>query len=168
MLTNNFGYISMQWIWLALAIFFALVELHTYSLTTVWLALAALVMIFLSLLLDNLSVPAQALIFLAISAALLIFTRPLAIKKFKMGKTKTNVDGLVGRRVLTLKAITEFERGEAKVNGQVWTAVSHDGSEIAEGSKCEILRVEGVKLVVRRVDASDDGADIHAGIQEES
>ena len=134
-----------------MVVFFALIELYTYSLTTVWLALAALVMVFLSLLLESLSMPAQLLIFLAISAVLLIFTRPLAIKKFKMGKTKTNVDSLVGLQAPVTKAITEFEKGEVKIKGQVWSAVSDDGSEITEGSKCEVLRVEGVKLVVRQV-----------------
>ena len=134
-----------------MVVFFALVELHTYSLTTVWLAIAALVMVFLSLLLEDLSMPAQALIFLAISVVLLIFTRPLAIKKFKMGKTKTNVDGLVGMHAPVVKTIAEFEKGEVKINGQVWSAVSDDSSEIIEGNKCEILRVEGVKLVVRQV-----------------
>jgi len=154
---TTFGYISMQWIWLGLVVFFTLFELYTYSLTTVWLAIAALVMVFLSLLLENLSMPAQVLIFLAISAVLLIFTRPLAIKKFKMGKTKTNVDSLVGKNAPVVKAIAEFDKGEVKINGQIWSAVSEDGSEIAEGSRCEILRVEGVKLIVRKIPAQEDG-----------
>ena len=149
----------MQWVWLGLVVLFTLIELHTYSLTTVWLAIAALVMVFLSLLLESLSLPAQGLIFLAISAALLIFTRPLAVKKFKMGKTKTNVDSLVGRQAPVEKAIGEFEKGEVKINGQVWSAVSDDGSGIAAGSKCEILRVEGVKLVVRQVPTPGNGAE---------
>jgi len=157
----------MQWIWLGLMIFFILVELHTYSLTTVWLAIAALAMVFLSLLLESLSLPAQALIFLAISAALLIFTRPLAIKKFKMGKTKTNVDSLAGLSAPVAKAIGKFEKGEVKINGQVWSAVSEDGSEIEAGSICEILRVEGVKLVVRQQPAPEGGANIQPSAQEE-
>jgi len=148
----------MQWVWLGLVIFFALFELYTYSLTTVWLAIAALVMVFLSLLLESMSLPAQILVFLAISAVLLIFTRPLAVKKFKMGKTKTNVDSLAGRHAIVQKSITEFERGEVKINGQTWAAVSEDGSEIAAGNKCEILRVEGVKLIVRQLPAAPDGA----------
>ena len=154
-----FGYISMQWVWLGLMILFVAIELYTYSLTTIWLAIAALVMVFLSLLLERLSLPAQLLIFLSISAALLVFTRPLAVKKFRMGGTKTNADSLVGKRALVSKSIGEFEKGEVKVGGQVWSAVSDDGSEIAEGSKCEILRIEGVKLVVRGASAPDGGAE---------
>jgi len=152
---TNFGYISMQWVWLGMVVLFTVIELHSYNLTTVWLALAALIMVFLSLFLENLTTPAQILIFLAISAVLLIFTRPLAKRKFRMGKTKTNVDSLVGQHAPVVKAIAEFEKGEVKVNGQIWSAVSADGSGIALGIRCEILRVEGVKLVVRQVPAQD-------------
>jgi len=142
-----------------LVILFTFIELQNYSLTTVWFAIAALVMVFLSLLLEALTAPVQVLIFLAISAVLLIFTRPLAIKKFKMGKTKTNVDSLVGERAPVVKSIDGFEKGEVKINGQIWPAVLEDGSGIAEGETCEILRVEGVKLVVRRATAPESGAE---------
>lgn len=148
----------MQWVWLGLVVLFSLTELYSYSLVTVWFAIAALVMVFLSLLLENLSLPVQALIFMAISAVLLIFTRPLAVKKFRMGKTKTNVDSLAGQHAPVMKTISEFEKGEVKINGQIWSAVSEDGSEIAAGSKCEILRVEGVKLIVRQTPARGNGA----------
>ena len=154
---TGFGYVSIQWIWLALVVVFAAIELASYSLVTVWFALAALAMVFLSLLLENLSLPAQCLIFLAISAALLIFTRPLAVKKFRVGRTRTNVDGLAGSRAVVVKAIGEFDRGEVKVGGQIWTAVSDGGGVIAEGSVCEILRVDGVKLVVRGLPEAGPG-----------
>jgi len=147
------GYISMQWIWLGLVVIFTVIELCTYSLHTIWLAIAALVMVFLSLLLESLSAPAQGIIFLVISAVLLIFTRPLAVKKFKVGKTKTNVDSLVGLQAPVTKAIGEYEKGEVKVNGQIWTAVCEDGSPLAEGARCQILRIEGVKLIVKAASA---------------
>jgi membrane protein implicated in regulation of membrane protease activity len=123
-------------------------------------------MVFLSLL--PISLPVQILIFLGISAYLLIFTRPIAIKKFKVGRLKTNVDSLVGKHALTVKKIAPFEKGEVKINGQIWLAallenteneqtargetadkVSVDSVIIEEGQICEIVRVEGVKLIVR-------------------
>jgi len=148
----------MQWIWLGLVVLFAVIELCTNYLTTIWFAIAALVMVFLSLLLEGLSLPAQVLIFLAISALLFFFTRPIAVRKLKVGKTKTNVDSLAGQIALVVRTISEFEKGEVKVSGLLWAAVSEDGREIAAGSKCEILRVEGVKLIVRRVTAPENGA----------
>ena len=144
-----FGHISEQWIWVVLVIIFALIEVCTLGLTTVWFALAALVMVFLSLF--KIPLATQVLIFLAISAVLLIFTRPLAIQKFKMGKEKTNVDSLVGKQALVIKAIGEFEKGEVKINGQIWSARTENNLEIAEGTKCEVLRVEGVQLIVRSI-----------------
>jgi membrane protein implicated in regulation of membrane protease activity len=142
-----FDFVSIRWIWVALVIIFALIEVFTLGLTTVWFAIAALIMVFLSFLKIPLSV--QILIFLAISAVLLFFTRPLAVKKFKIGKEKTNVDSLVGKHVLVTKTISEFEKGEVKANGLFWTARSDSNTEIVEGTKCEVLRIEGVQLIVR-------------------
>ena len=143
----EFGYVSMRWIWAILVIIFSLVEVFTFGLYTVWFALAALVMVFLSML--NIAVPFQILIFLAISALLLFFTRPLAVKKFKIGKEKTNVDSLVGMYALVTKKISEFEKGEVKLNGQIWSAHAEDSSEIPEGTKCEVIRIEGVQAIVK-------------------
>ena len=143
----SFGYISEQWVWVAMVIIFALVEVFTFGLTTVWFAIAALIMVFLSLL--NIPMSVQILIFLGISGVLLIFTRPLAIKKFKMGKAKTNVDSLAGKHALVVKPIGEFDAGEAKISGQIWTARAENNAEISEGTKCEVIRVEGVQLIVR-------------------
>jgi membrane protein implicated in regulation of membrane protease activity len=142
-----FGFLTIRWIWVALVIIFALIEIFTLGLTTVWFAIAALIMVFLSFF--NIPPSVQVLIFLAISAVLLIFTRPVAIKKFKVGREKTNVDSLVGKHVLVTKKITEFEKGEVKISGLFWAARSDSGTEIAEGTKCEILRIEGVQLIVR-------------------
>ena len=135
---------------MALVIIFALIEVFTLGLTTVWFAISALVMVFLSFL--KIPLPFQVFIFLIMSALLLVFTRPVAIKKFKMGKEKTNVDSLIGKHALVIKKIGEFEKGEVKINGLIWSARSEDNSDIAEETKCEVLRVEGVQLVVRAVE----------------
>ncbi|MDR2716590.1 MAG: NfeD family protein [Treponema sp.] len=149
----SFGMVSAQWIWAALVIIFALIEVFTFGLTTVWFAIAALLMVFLSLLKIPLSV--QIIIFLIIASVLLIFTRPLAIKKFKMGKEKTNVDSLIGKHVPVIKTIGEFENGEVKLNGLIWSARSDNNAEIAVGTKCEVLRVEGVQLIVRPLEVTE-------------
>jgi membrane protein implicated in regulation of membrane protease activity len=146
---TSFGFVSVHWIWVALLILFALIEACTLGLTTVWFTLSALVMVFLSFL--NIPFPVQVLIFLGISALLLVFTRPLAVKKLKIGRLKTNVDSLAGQHALVIKKISEFEKGEVKIAGQIWTARSEDGSEIAKGVKCEVLRIEGVQAIVRPI-----------------
>ena len=149
----DFGLVSIRWIWVALVIIFALIEVFTFGLTTIWFAIAALVMVFLSFLPIPLS--AQILIFLGLSAALLIFTRPLAVKKLKIGREKTNVDSLIGKHALVTKRISEFEKGEVKLNGNIWSARSGDTTEIAEGTKCEVVRIEGVQAIVRPLPAGE-------------
>ena len=150
---TEFGFISARWIWVALVIIFALVEVFTFGLTTVWFALSALVLVFLSFL--PIPLPAQVLIFLAIAALLLVFTRPLAVKKLKIGRVKTNVDSLVGAHALVIKKIGEFEKGEAKIGGQVWSARSGDNAEIAPGTKCEVIKIEGATAIVRPLNESE-------------
>jgi len=122
------------------------------GLTTIWFAIGALVTIFISFL--PIPFEFQFLIFLAISGALLFFTRPIAIKKFKTGKVKTNVDSLAGKNALVIKQITEFDSGEVKVSGQIWTARQEEGSTLTlvEGVKCEIVRIEGAHAIVRPLD----------------
>ena len=143
----DFGFISMRWIWVALVILFAVIEVFTFGLYTIWFAIAALAMVFLSSL--KIALPFQLLIFLAISALLLFFTRPLAIKKLKVGREKTNVDSLVGMHALVTRAISEFEKGEVKLNGQFWSARAEDNSTVPEGTKCEVVKIEGVQAIVR-------------------
>ena len=145
---------------MALTIILALIEVFTLGLYTIWFAIAALIMVFISFL--DISLPFQLLIFIAISSVLLFFTRPLAIKKLRIGREKTNVDSLIGIHALVTKNIGEFEMGEVKIKGQSWSAKSENNSEIAEGTKCEVVRIEGVKAIVRPL--PETGQDINSNI----
>jgi len=146
--------IQSHWVWLALMIIFAVIEGFTMGLTTIWFALGALVMIFISFL--PIPIVFQVMIFLVISTAFLIFTRPLAIKKFKTGKVKTNVDSLIGKNAIVTKKITEFEKGEIKLNGQIWSARTENGIVLDEGVKCTVMRIEGVQAIVNVLEETKD------------
>jgi membrane protein implicated in regulation of membrane protease activity len=90
-------------------------------------------------------------IFLGFSVILFIFTRPVAIKKLKIGKEKTNVDSLIEQEAIVTKKITKFERGEIKLQGKYWTAITENNEEINEGNNCIVFKFDGVKAVVRKV-----------------
>jgi membrane protein implicated in regulation of membrane protease activity len=142
---ENF-YLS-PWFWLCLTVIFSIIEVLTsFALTTVWFAISALIMTVLS----NTGLPFrfQVIIFLIVALVLLFLTRPIAIKKLNIGKEKTNVDSMVGRHFVLLKKITEFENGEIKINGVVWSAKSESGTAIEKGVKCVIIRIEGSHAVV--------------------
>jgi membrane protein implicated in regulation of membrane protease activity len=150
-----YKFILSPWFWLALTVLLTLIELAcSFNLVTIWFAFASLAMIFISGITELLDAPIRFRlhigIFIFLSVVLLIFTRPIAIKKFNVGKNKTNVGDLIGRDALVTKKIAKFEKGEAKIRGQIWTAISENDEEIEENTECIIVKIEGVKLVVKK------------------
>ena len=137
----------MPWIWLGILILSCIVEAITFSLTSIWAAIAALPLIFISK--TPLDIKWQLLIFVVLTTVLVIFTRPFAVKKLKIGKNKTNVDSIIGQEVLVTKSIKKFDKGLVKAkNGVIWTAKSKDDSEIEKGSNAKVISVEGNTLTI--------------------
>jgi membrane protein implicated in regulation of membrane protease activity len=126
-----------------------------FNLITIWFAISSFLMIFISGFTEMLDRPIRFRlhlgIFLGLSVILFIFTRPVAIKKLRIGKEKTNVDSLIEQEAIVTKKITKFERGEIKLQGKYWTAITENGGEIDEGDNCIVVKFDGVKAVVRRV-----------------
>ena len=140
----------MPWIWLGILILSCIVEAITFSLTSIWAAIAALPLIFISK--TPLDIKWQLLIFVVLTTVLVIFTRPFAVKKLKIGKSKTNVDSIIGQEVLVTKSIKKFDKGLVKAkNGVIWTAKSKDDSEIEKGSNAKVISVEGNTLTIELI-----------------
>jgi len=136
---------NLPWFWLIVVVLCIVIESLTLALTTIWFACGAFAMIFLSL--APIPFKWQLFIFVAISLALLIFTRPLAAKKLAK-KMPTNADSLIGKKVLVVQRMTEFDKGAVKAGGIVWTARSESGETIEKGAECKIVRLEGNTAVV--------------------
>jgi membrane-bound ClpP family serine protease len=74
----------------------------------------------------------------------------LFVNKLKTGKTKTNVDALIGEEAKVLTYIKPFEPGSIKLRGQEWTAVAKDDNlAIASGEVVKVVAIEGVKAIVK-------------------
>jgi membrane protein implicated in regulation of membrane protease activity len=138
--------------WLGLMLVLIAIEAATVSLTTIWLAAGSLVAFILALF--NVDLWIQIAAFLAVSAILIIFTRPVAVKYLKVGTQKTNTDALIGTKAIVVMDIMEHTTGQVKVKGQIWTAVSRSGATILTGTEVDIEAIEGVKLIVRASDIS--------------
>lgn len=139
----------LQWFWLAVMVICIIVEAATtFALTTIWAALSAFVMIFLCK--TEMAFRWQLLIFLALTIVLIVFTRPFVMKKLKLGKNVTNVNTLEGQEVLVTKAVSKFEKGQAKATGGViWTVKAYDDGDIAEGTVCTVVKVDGNTLIIQ-------------------
>ncbi len=141
----------MPWIWLGLFVVLVIIEAATQGLTTIWGAISALVMVGPSFV-DGFSIGWQILTFLVLTFILLITTRPVLMKKFKIGKYATNVDSVMGQEVIVTKTVSKFEKGEAKAkNGVIWSATSESDTDIGQGTVCEVVGVDGNTLRLRAV-----------------
>lgn len=134
-------------LWLVALIIFVAIEIATVGLTTIWFAGGALV----AEIAELMSAPfwLQVVLFFAVSIALLIFTRPLAMKYINKNQTKTNVDSLIGRQAVVTEDIDNIRgHGKALVQGMTWTARAKDDTLISANEIVNIEAVDGVKLIV--------------------
>lgn len=133
--------------WLIVGVIFAVAEALTVGLVTIWFTGGAVAALIAALL--GASTPVQVVLFLIVSIGLLVTTRKIFVKKLKTGKTKTNVDALVGEEAKVLTEIKPFEPGSVKLKGQEWTAVAKDDNlTIAPGEVVKVVAIEGVKAIV--------------------
>ncbi len=139
---------NLPWFWLSLMVFFVVVEAFTMTLTTVWAALASVPMIFIAK--TALPFRWQILIFLILTIALAVLTRPFAVKKLKLGKEKLNVNSMLNQEVLVIRPVTKFQKGTVKSkNGVLWTATAYEDSKIEQGTVCTVTDVQGNTLKIK-------------------
>ncbi len=139
---------SMTVIWLAILVALVVIELLTMGLTTIWFAGGALIATIASLFGAPLAL--QIILFLVVSALLLYFTRPVAVKYFNKDRVRTNAESLVGRQAIVISEIDNLQGiGQVNVGGMEWSARTRvDGVKLPVGTVTTILAINGVKLIV--------------------
>ena len=141
----------MSWLWLGGVVLFGAVEAATAGLVSIWFAAGAVAGLIAAWL--GAGVAAQVVLFAVVSAAALAVTRPL-VRRYAAGKAvPTNLDRVLGDTGRVTETIDNARSaGAVYVDGKTWTARSADGAVIPEGAMVEILRMEGVKLFVKKLE----------------
>lgn len=136
--------------WLFFFLILIGIEIVTLALTTVWFAGGAMAAFFLSLFGAN--VETQLVVFVIVSFILLFFTRPWAMRYVEKNRTKTNVEGLIGKEArITAEVDNRLATGAAVLNGQEWTARAvKDGDVYPVGTLVVVREIRGVKLIVSK------------------
>ena len=135
-------------IWLVLLIAFVAVEAATVSVVSLWFAAGSFVALLAALL--GGPVWLQIVLFVVVSAALLLALRPVVKKLFTPRLTATNVDAVLGQEGFVIEAIDNVHAvGRVKLGANEWSARSTDGQPIEAGTRIRADRVEGVKLFVK-------------------
>lgn len=138
------------WLWLSAVVLFAVVEAATVALVSLWFLGGALVAFVASLL--GAALWLQALLFLLVSAGLILCLRPFAKKFIQPRITSTNFDRIIGMQAPVVERIDNLEgSGAIKVEGNVWSARSEAGNVIEEGAVVEIVKIQGVKVYVKSI-----------------
>lgn len=136
-------------VWIVMLVVFIVLEAATVQLVSVWFALGALAALIAALL--HAGPLVQVIVFIAVSAISFAATRPL-VKKFSSGRIqKTNADRCIGDTAIVTEEINNLQaKGQVRVNGNVWTARNESDEIIPEGEKVTVIKIEGVKLIVRQ------------------
>lgn len=136
----------MYYIWIAIIILLALVEVMTVNLTTIWFVASGLIALALSFVTDNFLL--QVGVFSLLGIVLLITTRPILTKWLHGKKEKTNLDRIIGMKGIVTEAISKNKMGEVKVDGKRWTAYAEQ--ELFTEEVVKILEITGVKVKVEK------------------
>jgi len=137
----------MVYVWFAIIILAAVIEGMTMDFSSIWFSAGAFVALIVSIFFAE-AIWVQVLVFMAVSIAMLISLRPIFKKYMSRNEIRTNASSLIGQEAVCLKPILDNERGEVKIQGKIWTAISNEN--IYENERVIVLAINGVKLVVKR------------------
>jgi membrane protein implicated in regulation of membrane protease activity len=141
------------WVWLGVAVLFAIVELTLLAGSFVLLPFA--VSAFAASLLGFYDVPIeiQWLVFLA-GGGLLWLALYRFLKKWvgnsdlQPGVGADRLLGLEGIVTATIDPDDTDRRGRVTTHGEIWGATSHDGRVLPNGTKVRVVAVNGTRVVV--------------------
>lgn len=139
----------MIWIWLSCIVGFGILEAVTAGLISIWFVVGGIAALLCAIL--GVGTLFQVVVFLAVSAAALIITRPL-LRRYTTGTAvPTNADRVIGLSAKVTETISnENSTGAVYVDGKTWTARSSDNNVIPAGEQVYVEKMEGVKLFVTK------------------
>lgn len=134
------------WGWLGVAIFLGMIEAIAVSVVAIWFVIGAL----LTIPLTFFDVPfwVELTWFTLSSIVLLVTTRPLALKYFKIGDQKTDINALIDAEAVVLTENHPHEVGELKIEGKIWRFQSLSQTCYQPSDTVIIREIKGVTLWV--------------------
>lgn len=137
-------------IWLIASAIMFLLEIFTISFLLFFPAVGAFLAFLCAIF--GASMQVQVIVFIVSSLLLIAFIRPIVTKFFKTNNVAMNSQSVIGKNAIVIKAIDNLHgKGQVKVAGEIWSATSANDEDIEEGATVIVLRIEGVKLIVKKV-----------------
>ena len=139
-------------VWLIIAGVCFIIEMATVGFFVFWFGIGALLSMLVSIFCPE-NILLQSIVFVVSSVILLFLTKPL-VDRFtrKDKKVETNAYSIIGKKGIVLQDINStYGIGQVKISGEVWSAKSEDNGVIKKGSQIEVVKIEGVKAVVKPI-----------------
>lgn len=130
--------------WGIFASILLIIELIIPTLISIWFALAAFILMFISIFINSLNI--QVCLFLMISTILLFSTKKI-VKKFIIPSKDAYNSEMIGELVCVTK-ILQNNTYEVKFKGIIWNAISNDSLNINDIVK--IIGYSGNKIIVKK------------------
>ena len=93
----------------------------------------------------------EIVLFITFSLISLLIIKPFAKKYLHKNNVKTNVDALIEEEGIVVTEIDNVkQQGEVKCKGLVYTARAELDEVIPAGTVVQIVKIEGVKVIVRK------------------
>ena len=136
------------WVWVLAAFVLLIIEFFTTTAHVGFFAVGAFLVAILVSLDAGGPLWFQLIFFATSSVVLLIFVRPIIVRKLGLNKTPV-VDSMSGAHAFALQDMGVESDGRAEMRGTTWSARNVGETPLARGQKCVVDRVVGLTLYVR-------------------
>lgn len=136
-------------LWLVVAGIMIILEMISLGLTTIWFAIGAIATALVAYLGAGWFI--QIIVFAAISLLMLFITRPI-VQKHLMKNVPTNIDSLIGKRVIVLSDVNgELGVGKVSINGLEWSAIAEGNEQLKKDEEAIVKAIEGNKVIISKI-----------------
>ncbi|MCL2580355.1 MAG: NfeD family protein [Oscillospiraceae bacterium] len=134
-------------VWILIAAFLIMVEAYTTQLICIWFAVGALFAAFASF--AGAPLWLQLTIFIVTSLVVFVVGKPLVQDKIVPKKHATNADRVIGELGVVTEEVNNLKQtGRVDAMGLSWAARNDGDGVISLGAAVDVLRIDGVKLIV--------------------
>lgn len=133
------------------AVILFIVEAATSSTFALWFAIGAIVTAIFSTFITNPVI--LTIIFIAVTIGSLGLLRSKYINKLDKKEVLTSYNEIIGKQGRVVKRISTstVDRGEVKVDGDIWTAEAIDDLDYEVNEMVEIIEISGAYVKVKKI-----------------
>src|SRR5919108_2846839 len=138
------------WVWIVVAIAFAIAEVMTVAFFAVFITIGALAAAVASLLGYNLLV--QAIVLGVVGVLGIVAARPYLMQRLHVGRPalRSGADSMIGEHTVLVDPILgPNQPGHVKIAGELWPAQTADGSPLPASTPVTVTGLRSTILIVR-------------------